>query len=76
MVIADLAEDGKRAVVAKGGNGGFGNAHFTSSTRQAPRIAEKGEKGEELSVTLEIKMIAMSVWSVAQRRQVNASLCY
>jgi GTP-binding protein len=58
MVIADLAEDGKRAVVAKGGNGGFGNAHFTSSTRQAPRIAEKGEKGEELSVTLEIKMIA------------------
>jgi GTP-binding protein len=58
MVIADLNEDGKRAVIAKGGSGGFGNAHFTSSTRQAPRIAEKGEKGEELSVILEIKMIA------------------
>lgn len=56
--LCDLGQDGQEAVVAKGGNGGFGNAHFTSSTRQTPRIAEKGEPGEELEVTLELKMIA------------------
>lgn len=56
--LCDLGHDGQEAVVAKGGNGGFGNAHFTSSTRQTPRIAEKGEPGEELEVTLELKMIA------------------
>jgi GTP-binding protein len=56
--LCDLGSDGLEAVVAKGGNGGFGNAHFTSSTRQTPRIAEKGEPGEELEVTLELKMIA------------------
>jgi GTP-binding protein len=58
QVIADLTEDGQKVVIAKGGKGGFGNAHFTSSTRQAPRIAEKGEKGEEFTATLELKMIA------------------
>lgn len=57
-VIVDLVEDGQTAVIAKGGKGGFGNAHFISSTRQAPRIAEKGEEGEELIATLELKMIA------------------
>lgn len=57
-VVADLAEDGQRAVVAKGGKGGFGNAHFISSRRQAPRIAEKGEPGEVLQGRLELKMIA------------------
>lgn len=56
--IADLTHDGQEVVVARGGKGGFGNAHFTSSTRQAPRIAEKGEKGEQVSATLELKMIA------------------
>jgi GTP-binding protein len=56
--IADLTHDGQEVIVARGGKGGFGNAHFTSSTRQAPRIAEKGEKGEEKAVTLELKMIA------------------
>lgn len=57
-VLADLAEDGQKAVIAKGGKGGFGNAHFTSSVRQAPRIVEKGEEGESFSVRLELKMIA------------------
>lgn len=57
-VIADLTEDGQRAVIAQGGKGGFGNAHFTSSRRQVPRVAEKGEKGEQLELILELKMIA------------------
>lgn len=57
-VLADLATDGQRAVVAKGGRGGFGNAHFVSSRRQAPRIAEKGEEGESFQAQLELKMIA------------------
>jgi GTP-binding protein len=57
-VLVDLTEPGQVFIVAKGGNGGFGNAHFTSSTRQAPRVAEKGEKGESLELALELKMIA------------------
>src|SRR5688572_13170006 len=49
-VLADLSTDGAQAVIAKGGKGGFGNAHFVSSTRQAPRVAEKGEQGEQLTL--------------------------
>ncbi|HEU4914645.1 MAG TPA: GTPase ObgE [Candidatus Saccharimonadales bacterium] len=56
--LADLAQDGQEVVIAKGGDGGFGNAHFISSRRQAPRIAEKGENGQELEANLELKMIA------------------
>lgn len=56
--IADLAEDGQETIIAKGGRGGFGNAHFTSSTRQAPRIAEKGEKGEKHDYIFELRMLA------------------
>jgi GTP-binding protein len=56
--VADLVEDGQKAVVAKGGKGGFGNAHFVSSRRQAPQFAEKGEPGETHHLQLELKMIA------------------
>jgi len=57
-VVADLTQDGQREVMATGGKGGFGNAHFTSSVRQAPKVAEKGEAGEEFEATLELKIIA------------------
>ncbi|HUS26226.1 MAG TPA: GTPase ObgE [Nevskiaceae bacterium] len=57
-ILADLFEDGMQAVIARGGKGGFGNAHFVSSRRQAPRIAEKGEAGQALEAQLELKMIA------------------
>jgi GTP-binding protein len=57
-VVADLVEDGQKVVVSKGGRGGFGNAHFVSSRRQAPKFAEKGEPGEQLELKLELKMIA------------------
>lgn len=55
---ADIIKDGQRVVIAKGGRGGFGNAHFISSRRQSPRIAEKGEPGESYEATFEMKMIA------------------
>lgn len=58
VVLADLATDGEEAIIAKGGDGGFGNAHFKSSTRQAPLIAEVGEPGEAFEATLELKLIA------------------
>lgn len=58
LILADLAQDEQQAVIATGGRGGFGNAHFVSSTRQAPRVAEKGAEGEEIHVLLEMKMIA------------------
>ncbi|MGD0284432.1 MAG: GTPase ObgE, partial [Candidatus Saccharimonadales bacterium] len=57
-VVADLTHDKDRFVVAIGGKGGYGNAHFTSSTRQAPKIAEKGEPGQEFELDLELKLIA------------------
>ena len=57
-IIADLIRDGQTAVIARGGDGGFGNAHFKSSTRQAPIIAEVGEPGEEFKAELELKLLA------------------
>jgi len=58
LTLADLIADGQEAVVAQGGRGGFGNAHFISSVRQAPNFSEKGEAGEEMELTLELKLIA------------------
>ena len=58
QVLADLVEDGQTAIIATGGRGGFGNAHFVSSRRQTPKFAEVGEPGEELQLNLELKMIA------------------
>lgn len=57
-ILADLAEDTQEAIIAKGGDGGFGNAHFKSSTRQTPVIAEVGEPGEAFEASLELKLIA------------------
>ncbi len=57
-LIADLERPGQQAAVAKGGKGGLGNTHFTSSTNQAPELAQKGELGEENSIILEMRLIA------------------
>lgn len=57
-IIADLTEDGQKVVIAKGGDGGFGNAHFKSSVRQTPRISEKGEMGDIFEAELELKLLA------------------
>jgi len=57
-IIADITEDGQQEIIAKGGDGGFGNAHFKSSVRQTPRIAENGEDGEIFEAELELKLLA------------------
>ncbi len=58
VVIADLTRDQEEAVIAKGGDGGFGNAHFKSSTRQTPIIHEVGEPGEAFEAEIELKLLA------------------
>jgi GTPase len=57
-LIADLTESGERLVLLRGGNGGFGNAHFKSSTNRAPRHANPGQQGEEHTIRLRLKLIA------------------
>jgi GTP-binding protein len=57
-LLADLAEEGRRVLVARGGRGGRGNARFVSSTNRAPRRTEPGEKGEEKHLHLELKLLA------------------
>jgi GTP-binding protein len=57
-LLHDLSQDGDRWLVARGGRGGFGNAHFTTSTNRAPRYHQSGSKGEELDLQLELKLLA------------------
>ncbi|MDD3530812.1 MAG: GTPase ObgE [Gallionellaceae bacterium] len=57
-LIADLAQDGQRALLAKGGKGGLGNLHFKSSTNRAPRQSTPGEPGEERRLQLELRVLA------------------
>lgn len=57
-LICDLTEKGQRFRLAKGGNGGFGNLHFTTSTNRAPRRANPGQEGQELTLWLRLKLIA------------------
>jgi GTP-binding protein len=57
-VVADLTRDEERAIVAHGGDGGYGNWHFRSSTRQVPKIAELGNPGEAFDAELELKLLA------------------
>ena len=56
--ICDITEDGQEVVLLKGGRGGLGNWHFRTATRQAPRFAQPGEPMQELTVILELKLLA------------------
>ena len=57
-VLADMAKDGQREIICRGGKGGRGNIHFKSSTNQAPRRAEPGTTGEQRRLDLELKLLA------------------
>lgn len=57
-IIADLYEPDKDVILAKGGNGGWGNAHYATATRQTPNFAKNGQKGDEREVFLELKLLA------------------
>ena len=58
QVVADLFKPNQKELILKGGRGGRGNSHFATSTRQAPRFSEDGEKGEEKEIILELKLLA------------------
>ena len=57
-VISELTNDGEQVIVARGGKGGRGNVHFKSATRQTPRYAQPGLEGEEINITVELKILA------------------
>lgn len=57
-ILGDLMKHGQRIMIARGGQGGRGNAHFASSVQQAPKFAENGEPGEERQIKLELKLLA------------------
>lgn len=57
-IIADMSNPDKKFVIAKGGNGGWGNAHFATAVRQTPNFAKNGQKGDEREVILELKLLA------------------
>lgn len=57
-IVVDLNKDGKKILIAKGGQGGKGNVHFKTSTRQAPRFAQPGKEGQKISISMELKMLA------------------
>lgn len=57
-LIGEITEDGQELIIAKGGKGGYGNAHFKNATNQTPRYAQPGEEGQEIVVEIELKLIA------------------
>ena len=71
-VIADLSEKQQKELILKGGRGGKGNSHFATSTRQAPRFAQGGEKGIELELILELKLLAdVRTFGISKCRKIN-----
>ncbi|NTU58528.1 MAG: GTPase ObgE [Chlorobiaceae bacterium] len=57
-VMCDMVDDGQEIMIAKGGRGGWGNQHFATATRQAPRFAQPGEKGDGFELEMELKLMA------------------